>query len=160
MHGYRSARIPVAALLVALLACSDDTTSPATSFTASLRGSSEVPPTTSTATGSATCNVDAAASTISCTVTYAGLSGNPTASHIHLGNANATGAVRVNLCGAGTAPACPAAVSGTITSGAQAATGATFATVVNAMRQYGAYVNIHTAANAGGEIRGQIFGVY
>ena len=156
MRSARSGGILAAAMVLALVACSDDTLGVATSFTADLVGSREVPPTTSTATGSASCSISG--TTISCTVTFAGLTGNPTASHIHLGNAGANGAVRVNLCGAGTAPACPAATSGTITSGAQSVlAGATFDQVVAAMRTYGAYVNIHTAANTGGEIRGPLF---
>jgi hypothetical protein len=100
-------------------------------------------------------------------VNYAGLSGPPTASHIHLAAVNASGGVRVNLCGAGGAPACPATTSGTITSGDQAPTttgtqtaAQAFAEVVAAMRQYGAYVNVHTALHGPGETRGQLFGVY
>jgi hypothetical protein len=144
---------------LALAACSSgDETAAATNFTASLAGDHEIPNVVTAATGSATCTLGSG--TVSCTVDYAGLSGAPTASHIHLANANTTGSIRVNLCGAGTAPACPATATGQIVSGPQAPTGATFEAVAAAMRNYGAYVNVHTAANAGGEIRGQIFGVY
>jgi hypothetical protein len=163
MRGERSGRILVAAMALALLSCSDDTTAPATSFAADLSNRKELPDTISTnATGTATCTI--ASATISCTVTYAGLSGAPTASHIHLAAANANGGVRVNLCGAGTAPACPATTSGTITSGDQAATitgtqtaAQAFAQVADAIRNYGAYVNVHTTLHGGGETRGQLF---
>jgi len=159
MHGHRCARYAVAALLVTLAACSDSTTTPATSFTADLSNRKEIPDTVTTAaTGTATCTISTANSTIACIVNFTGLSGPPTASHIHLANANANGGIRVNLCGAGTAPACPA--TSPITSGDQPATGATFAAVVAAMRTYGAYVNVHTTIHIGGEMRGQIFGVY
>ena len=69
--------------------------------------------------------------------------------------------VRVNLCGAGTAPACPTTASGTIT-GDQGviAGGISFDSLYSAMKTSsgtsGAYVNIHTAQNPGGEIRGQV----
>jgi hypothetical protein len=138
----------------------DDPTEPATSFTATLTGAQEVPAVTTTASGSATCSGDGTG--FSCTVTYAGLSGAPTSAHIHVGNAGtaATGNIRINLCGAGTAPACPTTASGTITSGAQLPTSGTYAALLTSMQGFGAYVNVHTATNAGGEIRGQIFGVY
>lgn len=157
--------IVVAAMALAFAACSDDMTTPATSFTASLSGQREVPVTTSTATGTATCT--ATSPTVSCTITYAGLSGAPTSARIYAGAASATSSsattnVRVYLCGGGGSPACPATAAGTITSGAMAVTGTgvTWQTVVDAMRTYGAYVNVLTAANANGEIRGTIFGVY
>jgi hypothetical protein len=156
--------IVVAAMAIALVGCSDDTTEPATSFTASLLPSFEVPAVTNApgANGSATCTVQASPN-ISCDVTYASLTGAPTQAHIHLGNSNATGAVRVNLCGSGGAPACPATAAGTITSGNQPATQTgtqtpadAHAAVVAAMRTFGAYVNVHTTLNGGGEIRGQL----
>ena len=162
--------IVVAAMALALAACSvgDTESVPATSFTADLNSQKEVPPVTApaaalTATGTATCAIAVAGTSFTCTVTYAGLSGAPTASHIHSGNANANGTVRVNLCSNVVitgVPACPTTTSGTITSGAQPVSGVTFDALLASMRTYGAYVNVHTAANTGGEIRGQVFGVY
>ena len=156
--------IVVVAAALAVLGCSDDVTNPATSFTAELTGAKERPdPVSTTGSGSATCMLEAS-DHISCVITYSNLSGAPTAAHIHLGNASATGGVVVHLCGgggAGPAPACPVTASGTITSGAQPVEAAsTYSAVVAAMRTYGAYVNVHTAANPGGEIRSQLFGVY
>lgn len=148
-------RIMVVVAIGLVAACSDDTTTSASSFSASLSAAKEVPVVAGSGNGTATCTL--ASPNVSCTVTYAGLSGAPTASHIHTANANATGGVRVNLCGAGTAPACPATTSGTITSGAQAVTGITFDSLRALMNNYGTYVNVHTATNAGGEIRGQLF---
>jgi hypothetical protein len=166
MRGERSGRILVAAMALALLSCSDDTTAPATSFAADLSPAKEVPAVTNApagAGGTAQCAINATSSTIACTVTYSSLSGGPTLSHIHLGNANANGSPAVNLCGTGApVPACPTTASGTITSGDQPVTGTgnTFASVVAAMRNYGAYVNVHTTAHGSGEMRGQIFGAY
>ena len=171
MRSARYGGILAAAMVLAFAACSGDQTTPATSFTADLSGAKEIPPTPSTATGKASCTISGTA--FSCTVTYSGLLGNPTASHIHLANAGATGGVRVNLCGVVGTPACPAATSGTITSGVQSPTLAAgqnaqqaFDQVAAAIGAYGAYVNIHSAntttcpACANGEIRGQLFVKY
>src|SRR6516225_2827875 len=52
-------------------------------FTANLTQALEVPPTASTATGSATIVLDPAASTLRVHVTFSGLTSGTTASHIH-----------------------------------------------------------------------------
>jgi len=108
--------------------------------------------------GAATCSADG--TRFSCEVAYTGLTSAPTAAHIHIGSAGVAGNVRVNLCGAGTAPACPGTTAGTITSGAQLPTGGTYAPTLTSMQEFGAFVNVHTAGNVGGEIRGQLFGVH
>jgi len=93
-------------------------------------------------------------------ITFSGLSSNATVAHIHVGVGTVAGTVRLNLCGTGApAPACPAATSGTITgtSTSIAGTGSiTFDSLYSAMKSGGAYVNIHTVNNGGGEIRGVI----
>jgi len=75
-------------------------------------------------------------------LTFKGLSGKAGAAHIHTGRVGKAGNVAVSLCGP-----CASGVSGkaTLTS-AQ----------VKAILGGGTYVNVHTAKNAGGEIRGQI----
>ena len=54
----------------------------------------------------------------------------------------------------------PATLSKTLTSAdldpTFAAAGSTFADAVNAILSGNAYINVHTAANVGGEIRGQL----
>jgi len=148
--------IMVVAIGLAIAACSDNTTGASTTFNATLSSQKEVPPVAvASANGTAACTI--ASPNVSCTVTIAGLSGAATAAHIHTGNANANGPIRVNLCGAGTAPACPTGTSGTITSGAQAVSGISFDSLRSLLHTYGAYVNVHTAGNAGGEMRGQLF---
>ena len=110
---------------------------------ATLDGKAEVPATTSTATGTAEIDYDPASKKLSWTVTYTGLSGPATAAHFHgPAEAGKNAGVAVAIPNAGTSP-----VSGSATlTDAQAAD-------LVAGRYY---INIHTAANPGGEIRGQV----
>jgi hypothetical protein len=75
-------------------------------------------------------------------LTFSHLTGPVTAAHIHTGKKGVSGPVIVPLCGPCTSPA---SGTGTLTSAqlAQMKAGTT-------------YANVHTAKNAGGEIRGQI----
>jgi hypothetical protein len=111
-------------------------------FKASLSGAAEVPPVTSTATGNAVVTFDTATKQITYTVTYSGLSGDATAAHIHCGAAaGANAGVAVPF------PSTKSPISGTATlTDAQAAD----------LEAGKCYVNVHTAANKGGEIRGQL----
>ena len=154
--------IMVVAMGLAVAGCSDDVSGAAATFTAALSGQKEIPVVAGSQNGVATCTV--ASPNVSCTVTFAGLSGAPTAMHIHAGNANQTGStngpVRVDLCGAGTALACPTTTSGTFAAGNRtviAGTTFTFDSLNDRMHNYGLYVNVHTTANTGGEMRGQLF---
>jgi len=112
-------------------------------YKAALSPVSEVPPANSKGSGAANVNADTATKQVSWNVTYTGLSGPPTAAHIHCGAApGANAGVAVNF---GTTLASPITGSGTMTD-------AQFADL-----QAGkCYVNIHTEANKGGEIRGQL----
>jgi hypothetical protein len=110
---------------------------------ATLDGKSEVPPTTSAGTGTADIDYDAATKKLSWKLTYSGLTGPATAAHFHgpAGPADKAG-VAVAIPNATTSP-----VEGSATlTDAQAAD-------LTAGKYY---VNIHTAANPGGEIRGQV----
>jgi len=110
---------------------------------ATLDGKAEVPPNTSAATGTAEIDFDPASKKLSWKVTYSGLSGPVTAAHFHgPAEAGKNGGVAVPIPNAGSSP-----VEGSATlNDAQAAD----------LTSGKYYVNIHTAANPGGEIRGQV----
>ena len=86
-----------------------------TQLRAQLRGLNEVPPTTSRATGELRAAISGDESSISFTLTYSGLTGNPGAAHIHFAPTKVNGGVMVFFCGGGGKPACPASTSGTVT---------------------------------------------
>jgi hypothetical protein len=146
------------ALIVALLALlavpsaafAVDPTQPA--YGGPLGGAQEVPAVTTTATGQGTVVISADGSTIMYMVTYSGLSGTLAAAHIHTGAAGSNGGVILPLT------AGPSPMTGTLTAANFAASGSitTFAQAVAAIRAGTTYFNLHTAANAGGELRGQI----
>ena len=83
-----------------------------------------------------------AGGSLSWRLTFQGLSGGASASHIHLAKRGKAGAVAVPLCGP-----CRSGARGTARLNAK---------TVTALLGGGAYVNVHTARNAAGEIRGQI----
>jgi len=169
MHRFRISKIAVAALLSIVSACGDDEPADpatATSFTATLSGANEVPPVTTTATGTATFEVNG--NEITYTITTTTNLQNAILGHIHLAAAGVNGPVRLNLCGTGAPqPACTSGTGVVATGTNGAALGVTFEELLTAMRTDGAYVNIHTDDGqappntgagdmAGGEIRGQI----
>lgn len=166
MQVYRLRGALALTAVVAAAACSDNLSAAKLSgFYSNLTSDQEVPAlSVAGAKGSATFTLVGPATTnapgdsVQYSVTYSGLTGNPTMSHIHVGAAGTSGTVRVNLCGTGApAPACPAATSGTITGTATVIGGGiSFDSLYSALKTSGAYVNIHTATNAGGEIRGVI----
>ncbi|MCC8938286.1 MULTISPECIES: CHRD domain-containing protein [Bradyrhizobium] len=112
-------------------------------FKVALDSKSEVPPNSSAATGTADIDYDAASKKLSWKVTYSGLSGPATAAHFH-GPAESGK-------NAGVAVAIPNATSSPV-EGSATLTDAQAADLLAG--KY--YVNIHTAANPGGEIRGQV----
>lgn len=112
-------------------------------YQARLTGAEEVPPVNTAANGMAEIQLNTNTNVLSWKVTYTGLSGTATGGHIH-------------------GPAAPGRNAGVVIPftnvAAQPLTGQTTITP----QQYGDlaagrwYVNIHTAANPGGEIRGQL----
>ena len=110
---------------------------------ATLDGASEVPPTTTAGKGTADIDYDPATKKLSWKVTYTGLSGPATAAHFH-GPAESGK-------NAGVAIAIPNATSSPV-EGSATLTDAQAADLTSG--KY--YINIHTAANPGGEIRGQV----
>jgi CHRD domain len=110
---------------------------------ADLTGAQEVPPVTTQGKGSAEVTFDPASKQLSWTVNYSGLSGPATAAHFHgPAEPGKNAGVAVPIPNQAKSP-----VTGLATlTDAQAAD-------LQAGRYY---VNIHTAANPGGEIRGQV----
>ncbi|MBR0843944.1 CHRD domain-containing protein [Bradyrhizobium liaoningense] len=110
---------------------------------ATLDAKSEVPATTSSGTGSADLDYDAASKKLSWKLTYSGLSGPATAGHFHgPAEAGKNAGVAVPIANIASSP-----VEGSATlTDAQAAD----------LLAGKYYINIHTAANPGGEIRGQV----
>jgi hypothetical protein len=78
-------------------------------------------------------------------LTYAKLSGPASAAHIHMAAKGKAGNVLVPLCGA--SPVCKSGLTGTAT---------LTKAEITAFKKHLLYVNVHTAKNANGEIRGQL----
>jgi hypothetical protein len=114
-----------------------------TKMKADLTGAQVVPPNQSQGKGTAEVAFDTAGKKLSWTVTYSGLSGPATAAHFH-GPAESGK-------NAGVAVPIPNQASSPVT-GSATLTDAQAADLMAG--KY--YVNIHTAANPGGEIRGQV----
>jgi len=112
-------------------------------FKAALDGKSEVPPNASTGKGTADIDYDPATKKLSYTLTYSGLTGPATAAHFHgPAEVGKNAGVAVPIANATKSPA---EGSATLTD-QQAAD----------LEAGKMYVNVHTAANPGGEIRGQV----
>lgn len=118
---------------------------PANALLARLNAAQEVAPNASTAGGFGLVEIDETTNVATVNVSWNGLSGPATVGHIHSGEIGANGPVICDLA--------PAAV----TSGSVADASCSFtAAQVALVKSGGTYFNIHTAANPGGEIRGQI----
>lgn len=123
---------------------------------ANLTGIAEVPTNNSTATGIFVGTLDEAAGTLAWTLTVPGIN-NMTLSHLHMGAAGANGGVVVDLF----IPASPqntVSASGTakladVLKGPLAGNVPGF---ITALKAGNIYANVHTTANPGGEIRGQV----
>ena len=133
---------------LAALACASVVLLSASAFAATinlkadLKSSNEVPPVDSKGSGSVTAIFDTASKQLSWKGSVAGLSGPATAAHFHSAESGKNGAVVVPIAGAD-----KGAFEGSATlTDAQA----------EELMAGKWYVNIHTAANKAGEIRGQV----
>lgn len=108
-----------------------------------LKGSNEVPPNNSTATGSAEASLDTASRRLTWTINFSGMSGPLTGAHFHgPAEAGRNAGIVLPFPGAATSP-----ITGSATlNEAQAAD-------LLAGRWY---ANLHTATHPGGELRGQM----
>lgn len=110
-------------------------------FSATLNGASEVPANASAGSGTATISYNPVSKIMTVQVNFTGVTA--TASHIHQAAAGSNGAVVFPF----TAP---------ITSPISYTSGALDATQEAVLMANGYYVNVHSAAFPGGEIRGQL----
>jgi len=151
MHVSRT--FTVLALVAAVgVACSDNNTTGIPAglevYTASLNGANErLTPITTTASGTAIVTV--LGNQLSWKVDITSAIDSVIAGHIHHAPIDSAGPVRVNFNVAATG----AGFTGTVTQGSFVLTGDSVQTWLH---QGNAYVNIHTKANTGGEIRGQL----
>jgi len=158
-------------IALAVFGCDDDDdpTGPLETFRATLNGQSEVPPRTTSATGTAEIRLDDA-NTLSWTVNLTGIT-NMTAAHIHRTPADRTnGPIVLFLTNPTAPPTSNTLITGSVTRTecvAPVCVGATFDEIVALLRTTdGSYVNVHTdnpttnPSNTGpgdfpaGEIRG------
>jgi len=135
------------AMLVATIAVAGCAMTPMASntvnFVATLSGTAEVPPNGSTGTGTLEASLTKDTSVLRWKISYSGLTGPASAAHFHgPAMAGANAGVVVPITGNLASP-----INGTATlTEAQ----------VEALLAGSWYVNVHTAANPGGEVRGQV----
>jgi Cu/Zn superoxide dismutase len=135
---------------VALLGLTTRSQAAATTYKATLNATSEVPPNQSPATGTATVTYDDSTKTVTWEGTFTGLSGPATAAHIHgPAEAGKNAGVIVPMSQAGTPFTSPFKGSMQLADDKAGA-------LASALTAGQAYVNVHTDANKGGEIRGQL----
>ena len=131
------------AALAMTLAAAPSVRAETISYKIALKGSDEVPPNTSAGQGTADVTYDTQSKKLTWKVSYSGLTGPATAAHFHgPAEAGKNAGILIPIQNIGTSPA---EGSATLTD-AQAAD-------LAAGRMY---VNVHTAANPGGELRGQV----
>ena len=133
----------IALVFFGFISCSKNSTpNPNITFKATMNGASEAPPNSSTGTGSATLVFNNSTKIFTVTTTYSGLTGAANGAHIHKGAVGTAGGVVfafVNL-------ASPISYTSAALDASQEAD----------LKAGLYYVNVHTAANSAGEIRGQL----
>lgn len=138
--------VAIAALVTGTISCSKDDDNPSGSnninFTATLNGAAEVPANPALGSGTATAVYNDNTNVLTVTTTYTGLTGTATMAHIHRG---AVGVAGPDIF---TFPS--------LTSPMMLTTPALTAQQEADLKANLYYVNIHTAAYTGGEIRGQL----
>ena len=131
-----------AALATGLVLAAVATAQGGNRLAAQLRGANEVPAAPASNRGQVEITLKPAAGKVCWEFTIAKIDGRGMAAHIHKGKAGVSGPVLVTLCGP-----CKSPVVKTVT-------------VTSAQRDViehkATYVNVHTAKNGGGEIRGQV----
>lgn len=132
-------------------------------FTAPLSGDQEVPPVATGATGLAKFQLSKDGTALSYKLIVANIE-DVLMAHIHLAEAGQNGSVVAWLYPSAPPPALlPGRTNGVLAEGVIAEANLTgplagqpLSALIEAMGNGGAYVNVHTSANPGGEVRGQI----
>ncbi len=153
--GFAVAALGSSTSSAALASTSETTTTPtstteqgkATPYAATLGARAEVPKATGVSSGaggsfSVTLTDKGGSYTATWKLAFHALTGKAVAAHIHQGKPGKAGPVLVSLCGP-----CKSGAHGSAKVSAAAA---------KAIKSGSAYVNVHTAKNANGEIRGQV----
>jgi hypothetical protein len=137
-------------------------------FQGGLSGFNEVPTISTSGHGAFFARINEQLGTIDYELTYDGMEGEVLQAHIHLGQPEVIGAIVVFLCtnlgngpaGTQTCPQSPGLISGTITetdvtgiAAVQGLAAGEFDELVAAIRAGKTYVNVHSDAYQGGEIR-------
>jgi hypothetical protein len=135
------AGMSVATMLATLVSLPAPASAEMINLKADLSATSEVPPADSKGTGSLTATFNTASKTLTWKGNYKDLTGPATAAHFHIGDVGKNGAVAIPI----SPNTSPFEGSATLTDPQ--------ATDLLAGRMY---VNVHTAANKAGEIRGQV----
>jgi hypothetical protein len=137
-------RIGIGGLALAMaLSCTSGVRAEMLSYKAALKSASEVPPNTSGGSGTADVTYDTQTKQLKWKVSYSGLSGPATAAHFHgPAEPGKNAGVMIPIQNIATSPA----------EGSATLTDAQAADLMGGRL----YVNVHTAANPGGEIRGQV----
>ncbi|MDR3518697.1 MAG: CHRD domain-containing protein [Azospirillaceae bacterium] len=132
----------VAAAITAAMMASTGAYAETVSIKTFLDGQTEVPAVTTPATGTADVTIDTEAKKVSWTITYKDLSGTATAAHFHGPAAK----------GANAGVEIPIPVAASPIEGSATVTDAQLADLLTNKT----YINIHSAAHPGGEIRGYL----
>jgi CHRD domain len=136
----------VAACLTGIMTWAAPSQAAPQSFKVALTGAQQVPPVQTSATGTADLSYDPVTRVVTWNVTCSGLSGPPTMAHFHgPAAAGKNGPVVIWLTEKGKPAATPIKGEATLTA--------------EQAQQFNAgewYINVHTQANPGGEVRGQV----
>ena len=135
--------VAAAALFITGLGLGASGSSPV-KLTAKLAARSEVPAPKAAARATGLFTASLSGRSLTWRLTFSRLTGRALAAHIHLGKPGVAGPVAIPLCGP-----CASGAHGKVTVTAR---------VRAALLARSAYVNVHTAKNAAGEIRGQVAG--
>ncbi|NOT47693.1 MAG: CHRD domain-containing protein [Acidobacteria bacterium] len=141
------------------------------SFQANLISYEEVPAVSSVGSAEFRADLSPYGNQVNWELSYRGLEGTITQSHIHFGQRGVNGGIMVFLCsnlgngpaGTQTCPTPPATIRGTFSAGdigagatAQGIGAGEYAELLRAMRNGTTYANIHSTIWPGGEVRSQI----